>query len=199
MKMKDFIVEFEKRHVKAKNHGCELSVSILAFLLLNQAQLNSDKKELIKATIVKLEYEEMKTKLLKVFGGAEKENPMDSLSVKIEENTFYGRNYQHQNTRTLRSNMNNRGNSRTRYQYRGYPRRGGAGGSRNSYKDKKQGRCNICESVFHYAKECPERVYYQEEEDEEGYDEDTFDIVLYQSNLVTPMDYEHGVLTQVMT
>ena len=37
MRVKEFIVEFEKRHTKAKGHGCELSKSILAFLLLNQA------------------------------------------------------------------------------------------------------------------------------------------------------------------
>ena len=64
----DFVLEFEKRHLKAKSHGCLLSDDILGFLLLNQAKLSKEKKELIKATIDKLEYKKIKEKLLKVFG-----------------------------------------------------------------------------------------------------------------------------------
>ena len=65
MKMAAFVCEFERRYFKAKSHGCELSKSLLAFFLLNQAQLSQEKKELIKATIPKLEYDDMKSKLLK--------------------------------------------------------------------------------------------------------------------------------------
>ena len=51
MKMKEYVVEFEKRQSKATKHGCELSSGISAFFLLNQAQLSEEKKNLIKATI----------------------------------------------------------------------------------------------------------------------------------------------------
>ena len=68
MKVSDFAVEFDKRHLRAKQHGCDLSKSILGFLLLNQAQLGTEKKELIKATIDKLEFDDVKAKIMKVFG-----------------------------------------------------------------------------------------------------------------------------------
>ena len=47
-------------------------------------------------------------------------------------------------------------------------------------------RCEFCESVFHTTHECPEKIYYQEEDYEEA---PSYDIVLYQSNLVTDEDY----------
>ena len=95
MKVSNFVIEFEKRHLKAKTHGCQLSESILGFLLLNQAQLAKDKKDLIKATLDKLEYSQMKEKLLKVYGSLENHESGDEVSVKIEdinlteEDTFY--------------------------------------------------------------------------------------------------------------
>lgn len=49
-------------------------------------------------------------------------------------------------------------------------------------------RCEICESVYHPTRECPEKIYYQEEE-EEFNEESTYDVILYQSNLVLPNDY----------
>ena len=159
VKMKEFIVEFEKRHVKAKKHGCELSASILGFFLLNQAQLTSEKKELIKATLSKLAYEDMKTKLLKVFGGSEKYTTGDSVAVKVEdiriaeEEALYGRDFQYGNYRGFNRTQRSRAGFRGRYQYgqnRGYPRKAAQRGARNPQSDRNKARCNICESVYHF-------------------------------------------------
>ena len=193
MKMKEFTVEFEKRHVKAKKHGCELSSDILAYFLLNQAQLTTEKKELIKATVGKLAYEDMKTKLLKVFGGVDKDSTASGVTVKVEEiriadeEALYGRDYQYGSYRGQNRYQRNRGGFRARYQQgqnRGYHRRGmqPSRGTRPPQLENKKPRCNICESIYHFARDCPEKVYFNQEED-------TYDIVLYQSNLITPKDY----------
>ena len=79
MKVSDFVIEFDKRHIKAKQHGCELSKSILGFLLLNQAQLGTEKKELIKATINKLEFEDVRAKLMKVFGNIKSQEDTEDI------------------------------------------------------------------------------------------------------------------------
>ena len=200
-----YISEFERRYSKAKEHGCELSSSVLAYFLLNQAKLSDNNNKLVKATVTKLDFEEMKSKLKKVFGSGESDKVVqDDFKIKIEdiniseeneEDVFYGRY----------------GNSRPfpRYSGRGYPyNRGtrgafrpnrGASGSYNSYNNRgpmrgkyfgahnenkeKKVRCSICESIYHKSYECPDKIYFAEEEDID------YDVVLYQSNLLTESQY----------
>ena len=45
-------------------------------------------------------------------------------------------------------------------------------------------RCNICESTYHLSYNCPEKIYFNAEEDDNDYD-----VVLYQSNLITDNDF----------
>ena len=71
MTITKYITEFESRHHKAKSHGFTLDSSTLAFFLLNQAGLSDDHKRLVRATISKLDFDEVKTKLKKVFGSGE--------------------------------------------------------------------------------------------------------------------------------
>ena len=110
--MNEYVNEFERRYHKAKEHGCVLSPSILGFFLLNQCQLSDDHKKLIKATITELEFNQIKTKLLKVFGTSERSLNvgMDEASVKIEdvnlvkdEETYYG-NYSRRGFRGAQTN-----------------------------------------------------------------------------------------------
>ena len=47
-------------------------------------------------------------------------------------------------------------------------------------------KCTYCESIFHDEKQCPEKVYYHDEyQDEENY----YNITLFESNLVTEQDF----------
>ena len=199
MKMKEFVVEFEKRHVKAKSHGCELSESILGFLLLNQAQLAKEKKELVKATLDKLEYQKMKEKLLKVFGGMDnQENSEVDGNIKVEqinlgeeEEVLYGRNFGYNRgyNRGNRGFFSGRGFARGRgqnQQSRGFPRKTNWTANKNYYDNKKKIRCEYCESICHTTRDCQEKVYFYQEDEEEDF---TYDVVLYQSNLITPEDF----------
>lgn len=86
MSITEFVNEFEKRYNKSKEHKFELSSSTRAFFLLNQANLSEDHKKLVKATISQLEYEEMKTKLRKVFGGeSSSSSSVDETKIKVED------------------------------------------------------------------------------------------------------------------
>ena len=169
MKMQTYVCEFEKRYSKAKRHGCELSKSILAFFLLNQAQLSIEKKNLIKATVEKLEYEDMKTKLLKVFGNVEKTSLCEDIVIKTEdiqlneEEILYGSrfgqdSYGRRPTRYRRGTTYtdcNRGNSRGRFgrgwnsQYSGQRRASGFG-TRGACEWKRKVRCEFCKSFPRY-------------------------------------------------
>ena len=154
----------------------------------------------MRATLVKLDVADMKSKLKKVFGYADKDQGACSMSldpnnVKIENiniaegdesefDVLYGRYYPQSQFRG--------GNQA----YRGYARgnrRGGYKGSssfqRVQFGNKvtatdrkpKRLRCAVCESVFHLANQCPDKTYYCEEQDEAS----DFDVVLYQSNLIS--------------
>ena len=204
-----FVNEFERLHNKAKVHGCDLSSPILAYFLLNQANLSESNKQLARATVSKLEFEDMKSKLLKIFGTGGVRDIESSLSeVKIEdanvvdemEDVYYGdylnRDWQSRYPRRFPNSY--RGN---RYSSRGYvPNRGASsqssqwrpGRGRANYGGKyfqefKQGknRCSFCQSIYHLLEECPERFYHEEPEEDSQHD-----IVLYQSNLITVRDYD---------
>ena len=101
MSISNFITEFETRYAKTQENKCSLSTNILAYFLLNQAQLSENNNKLVRATLDKLEYEEMKTKLRKVFGSSDEVSPVDVSKVKIEDinlmddecEALYGRYY----------------------------------------------------------------------------------------------------------
>ena len=59
MNITEYIIQFEKRYNKAKSHGFELTDSGLGYFLLNQARLSEDHKKLIRATITKLDLNEV--------------------------------------------------------------------------------------------------------------------------------------------
>ena len=84
MNMSKFISEFESRYNKAKQHGCVLSTSILGFFHLTQAKLSESNKKLIKATIIELEFEDIKTKLKKVFAIKEDGSILKDDDVKVK-------------------------------------------------------------------------------------------------------------------
>ena len=174
MNIREFINEFEQRYTKAKSHGFTLAASCLGYFLLNQAKLSDDHKKLVKATITKLDVEEVKTKLNKVFGGSETADGMEDLKVKIEdvniaeEDVLYGnygnRNQRSGNSRYPRGGVNN---FQRRYPQQNQqsinPSTSGSIGYKNKSYKQREGRrlrCNICESINHLSYNCPDRKTY---------------------------------------
>ena len=145
----------------------------------------------------------MKTKLSKVFGteGSLKQSIEESATVKIEdlniteevlEEDVYCGNYRYNKPyrgvqRGFRGNQS-RGRLFAGNQSSGMQtgRRLSRGRVYSQYLDQKykKQRCSFCESLYHTYSECPERIYFAQEEEGEEHD-----VVLYQSNLICERDF----------
>ena len=98
--MKDYIAKFEVLSAKARAKGIDLPESALAYHLLEFAGLDDDSLKLTKATIAELKYDEMKERLLKIFGdevfassssSSVDAHSFEEVTVKTEP-VYYGRN-----------------------------------------------------------------------------------------------------------
>ena len=202
MNITTYIFEFERRYNKAKALGFTLPDTSLGYFLMNQAKLSDDHKKLVRATITNLELDEVKSKLRKVFGCNDTTEPKDDVRVKIEdinlaeEDVLYGnssRGYRNDN----RSSRYPPANNQRRYPFQNQSYQQGSKFTqqnqryKNNQSDKRKLRCNICESTYHLSYNCPEKRIYtaQEDEEEEGYD-----VILYQSNLITDKEFKTFVV-----
>ena len=159
----------------------------------------------MRATISKLDFEEMKTKLKKIFGCG---GDSDDLNIKIEdvniadeEDVLYGQ-YGRFNKRPYRGGyQGSYGSSRGGYS-RGYGRgkmmNEGSQYRHDYAKDKNfnkfdkrnlKMKCSFCQSICHQAFDCPDKIYFGTERDEEDEKDEIQDVVLYQSNLLTKEEY----------
>ena len=84
MTMNEYIIEFERLLCRTRSHGSQMSENILAYRLLKSANLTSHHEELARATLTKLDYENMKLQLKKIFGDQVKSSTSGDFSVKIE-------------------------------------------------------------------------------------------------------------------
>ena len=135
-----YIVEFEKNYNRLKLHQIVFPDQFLAYRLLENANLDQTKNELIRTTLTSLTYKEMKTQLRKLedvivnVGSA-------MADIKSEpEDVYYSRN-----------SYRGRGSARGRGGFRG-----GRGGRGNYHNGRRQGNCFNCGSSEHWARECPQ-------------------------------------------
>ena len=208
MSIRDFINEFERLYSKVKEFKSEMSSDILAYRLLKSANLSIANEQLAKATVVELEYEKMKAQHRKIFGDSGSAGESPEGNIKLEpvfevtdevhdtffESNFYGQNNSQQYSRGKTFQGRTRGSGN-----RGFYSRPGRGGNtnyrttnarrgRNPTNNKGQiTRCSVCDSINHWAVNCPDAIYYGESvgaENEKDYD-DNHEVTLYQSNMVT--------------
>ena len=199
MSISDYIIQFEQLYNKAKTHKMEILDGVLAYRLLNSANLSEQHKQLVRATVSEMKYSIMKEQLKKVFTNtASSSYVKEEPPIKLEAiDTFYGRDgikcvesdhlenqeYDVYYDRSLRPDYSR--STRARFQYQRRPYRGrrgqqsrGAynahngrsmlrerGGSfpRNSSRQSNPldsngevTRCNVCDSRFHWALDCPD-------------------------------------------
>ena len=88
----DFLVEYDQRYHRVKMYGMELPEGVQAFFLLKAANLNAESEKLAHA-IAKLEYNDMREKIMKIFGdpGVLDENGSVPL---VKEEVLYGQEYE---------------------------------------------------------------------------------------------------------
>ena len=96
MTINDYI-HFERRHNKAKGYKMEIHDGMLAYRLLNKANISESHKQLIRATLPDLKYTTMKEQLKRVFAKTvtteliEAQQPKSEFPVKFESDDSSGR------------------------------------------------------------------------------------------------------------
>ena len=154
LSMAEFIIEFEKRYTSAKRHLKDLPDTILAFKLLDNANLDASQKQLAltACSISDCSFKSMKSALNRIFGSVSAPNQGESENndINVKEEA-----------------MSSRGSFRYRGRGRNHPgqfstfQRGTNDSSRGAFKSKQNPvingaitRCNICESTYHYERFC---------------------------------------------
>ena len=183
MSISDYIIRFEQLYSKAVSHKMEILDGVRAYRLLNGAGLSESHKQLVRATVNEMKYENMKEQLKKVFTNTCIKVTDDTAAVKIEQDTFYNQSLGEQyggpcDTYYGYDNLRgryNRGQLRSRANYNNSNRKNGRRGGRMSRKGRGQNpkdgngeitKCNVCESKFHWQRECPDK--FENVRDDQG-------------------------------
>ena len=150
-----FIVKFEKRYRDVEKHDMQLPTGVKAYFLLQAANLTIDNERLARTT-AKLDYDDMKNQIQKVFGESVG-NGDETLPIKTEECNY-----------TRGRFTRGRGGRRTRpFIRRGNDRNGQIGSTsrRVEFSDTNPVgfggdvmRCHNCESTKHFVDTCPHRT-----------------------------------------
>ena len=177
MSMRDYCVEFERLAARCAANGTALSSGVQACLLLKSSNISKDKKQLAKATVNDLKFNDMKKQLLKIYdegvdGDVRSGQELGDIQVKVEptlqacsschkcdDNTYADDEYEntyHANS-NMRYNQNRRGRGRSsRGNFNQRPRYVRKPGELNPFgKNGKRTQCNECLSIAHYENDCP--------------------------------------------
>ena len=186
MSIRDFLVEFDKRLYKTQSYKTTMSEDLKAYRLLKAANLDPTHEQLVKATVSDLIYSEVRTKLIKIFSDESSTLTSEFNSLKIkEETTMYSRDRHHESTDedksfsdedentfyAKKSYSKSRGRSDSRrIRMKNSVRRDNADSSnwrrkepstRSSHnpvdRNGRVTKCAICESIFHWQQDCPEK------------------------------------------
>ena len=170
----DYVTEFDHAKFLFEQEGLEKDDTVLGLDLLSQCQLSQDKNQLVMSNLTEVSYEAMKEKLLTIhYDELDKHNKFKKAGNSStgygegndSEEIFYARaqNYKRGRSSNYRGNSENGGRKRMRYS-----RGAGNGfgrqeyGSQPTYRSKnptgsdgRPSRCNICQSVLHWYRDCP--------------------------------------------
>ena len=179
MPINEYITQFEHLNTKIKEHQMTLPDGVLAYKLLHQANLSDSEVNLIKATMKKLSYKEIKEKMLTIFQDiTSKVNIKSEPSIKVEgiyyNSEMEGTRYWNRGKQRGRGNRGwgyNRGaydvggkySQRSLFDHQGQTNSYMEGATSQNQTRKlnppdetgKPSRCAICESIYHWARKCP--------------------------------------------
>ena len=162
----EFLNEFENRYQRTKAFDIEMSENLLAYRVLLCANISTYYQQMVRISLDKWDYKEMKNKLKSIFSdynmdGIERnsnvvEDICEASALDVQD-TFYTQNRGN-------SYYNNRGRvrSNTRYQnFRPNRNRGNnsfrSRGSNPIGRDGRISTCSICGSRYHWADSCPDK------------------------------------------
>lgn len=137
--MNDYIVEFEHLYSKMHDHDMKLPDTILAFKVLDGANLRDDERKLDLAVANDLNFDTMKSALKRIFSKPDFDATMSSSAIKPEEAFYSKKSFS--------------------YSPRSKVVKSGTGGRKEKMNlMNKHGqvlRCIVCDSKMHWANQCP--------------------------------------------
>ena len=210
MDISDYLEEFERRWNKTKTSGTALSDNVLAYRCLRSANLSEHNEQLVLVTIGTIDFENMKSQLMKVVKNKSTKVNFEYSGIKIKEEapeaeTYYGNSFRGNRGRGRSSNDRfNSTRGAYRYNQNSHQKESDKHYNQNSKYRQKKGKnpldqwgnitkCIECGSINHWVKQCPDnkKLYkaYEEkcEEDENtAHEADTlYEVGLFHS------DYDH--------
>ena len=173
----EFVIKFETIYYRFKHERMELPDAVMAFMLLASCSLSDTQFQLVMSSVPSITYENMKSSLKRIFGGkieraiSMKEEPVLCNEVK-DDNVYFGnaRCNIHRGHQTPYAARNGR---RPRFtgNYRGgrsFPP-GACNRRLNPMgQDGKPSKCAVCDSKFHWAKNCLHAYEKNETEEQSG-------------------------------
>ena len=167
-----FMVEFQSRYREFETFGITVPDSLKAYFLIKAANLHEDHERLVRAT-AKMEFEDMKEQLNKVFGQYNEKDEVE-VALPIKEECLYGavgqqrrggqgirrlRRTPEQNWRHEGQQSQNWRSERNHDNWRGDRSHKSTQKSRDNPKDEEGNimRCHECDSKKHLVRQCPHR------------------------------------------
>ena len=173
MNITEYINQFEQLNHKLKSYKIELPSPVLAYQLLKSANLPKSKRDLARATIPTLTYDDMKRQIKAIYDSctADEKAPNDSDIVVENDTAFYSRDsYSANRNRSFRGGRY-RGRGRGGSNFHGYRQEDNRYRQEDSRPTQTQSstrvknspdsngnptRCKVCGSIYHYYRDCPD-------------------------------------------
>ena len=137
--MTDYIIDFEKRYLRMRKYKMELPDAVLAFKLLDTACIEVKDRQLALTACTDLTFASMKSGLKRIFGGKTSAKMMG-----INQDIAYVATEQRR--QRSRSSWPEGEQSKTPLP-----------GTNPLDKHGSRSKCAICQSTFHWAKDCPHK------------------------------------------
>ncbi|CAC5404047.1 unnamed protein product [Mytilus coruscus] len=149
--MSDYIIEFEQRYNKCKKYDMGLPDAILAFKLLDNAGLSQSHRQLALTACSDLKFDTMKSALNRIFASKYQNVPgeRDSVVTVKEESAFVSDGYYQRGRSSRRNCPRNRADRSTNFSR--------LKTKMNPVFNGNVSRCKICDSKFHWVKDCPHK------------------------------------------
>ena len=171
MSIVDYINEFERLNNKIRQFDMVLPTGLLAYKVLNNANISSEKKQLIRATVVTLTYENMTKQLKAIYDSSGNSvNSTDNFDIKCEPVYYVDKSldYSHQgpkdgcrgihgsNSRNRNSHFPNQFKQQSGSNSENYDK----WGQKTNPLDKsgKVACCFIFKSIYRWVNSCPNKV-----------------------------------------
>ncbi|CAL9707805.1 unnamed protein product [Knipowitschia caucasica] len=136
--MADYIIDFEQRYSRMRKHKMELPDAVLAFKLLDTACLDGTDRQLALTACTDLTFASMKSALKRIFSGK-----MRAASEGISQESVFA------------TEQHRRDKGKT-WQQSGRPRTPQPG-TNPLDKFGRRSKCAVCQSTFHWARDCPHK------------------------------------------